>query len=548
MCDPDAVAFVARAQSLVDVFRNPQLRRLELAWAGYYAGEWTHFVAVSLYAYDVGGATAVGVLGVVRLAPAALALPIGSMLSDRYPRQRVLLFVNLARAASLGAAALALALDAPTVLVYVLAAVAAIFGAPVRPATLSLVPLLARSPHELVAANVSSSTLEGLGTFVGPVLGGVLVTIAGPDVAVAAAAAIYVGCALLVGGIRRAGDVTRRRTDRDSLGELLGGARTLAAEKRPRLIVLLFTSQALVRGLLNVLVVVAAIELLDMGETGVGWLNAALGAGGLIGGLAAVALVGRRRLAAPFGLGLVLWGLPIALMGIVPHALPALLFVAVVGIGNAVLDVSGYTIMQRTVDEHVLGRVFGVFEILVTSAVALGSLVASLLVAGLEIRLALIVSGAFLPTLALLCARRLHAIDATTTVPERELALLSSTPLFAPLPITTLERLASHVRPAHVVAGSTIVEQGGAGDRFYLVEEGEVDVIHDGRRVATLGAGDYFGEIALLHDVPRVATCVARSDVALFTLEREPFVAAVSGDLRSAAEAEDVAQARLSEL
>ncbi|HEU0304263.1 MAG TPA: MFS transporter [Gaiellaceae bacterium] len=537
-----------RLSTLADVFRNPELRRLELAWAGYYAGEWTHFVALSLYAYDVGGATAVGVLGLVRLAPAAIALPVGSTLSDRYPRQRVLLVVNLARAASLGAAALALALDAPTAAVFSLAALAAVFGAPVRPATLSLVPLLARSPQELVAANVSSSTLEGLGTLVGPVIGGVLVAVSGPDVAVAAAAVLYVGCAVLVGAIRRAGDVSRRRTDHSMSRELLGGARALSADSRPRLIVLLFASQSMVRGLLNVLVVVAAIELLDMGASGVGWLNAALGAGGLLGGLAAVALVGRRRLAAPFGLGLVLWGLPITLTGLVPHALPALLFIAVIGIGNAILDVSGYTIMQRTVDEHVLGRVFGVFEILVTGAAAIGSLLASLLLAALDVRAALVVVGTFLPALAALTAARLRAIDATTAVPEQELALLASTPLFAPLPITTLERLAAHVRPVHAAAGSTVVEEGGAGDRFYLIGDGEVDVVHEGRRIATLGPGDYFGEIALLHDVPRVATCVARTDLTLFALDREPFAAAVSGDHRSATHAEDVMTARLSEL
>lgn len=538
-----------RMATLVDVFRNPQLRRLELAWAGYYAGEWTHFVALSVYAYNVGGATAVGVLGVVRLVPAAVALPIGGLLTDRYPRQRVLLVMNLARAVTLAAAAVALAVDSPTAVVFGLAAIAAVFGAPVRPATMSLVPLLARTPQELVATNASSSTLEGLGTFVGPVIGGVLAASAGLDVAVATAAVMYLACALLVGGIRREGDVgARRRADRDTLRELLGGARVLATDARPRLIVLLFAAQALVRGLLNVLVVVAAFELLDMGDSGVGWLNAALGAGGLLGGLTAVTLVGRRRLAAPFGFALALWGTPIALIGLIPHVAPALAFMAAVGVGNAMLDVSGFTLMQRTVDEHVLGRVFGVFEILVTAAVAVGSVLGSIEVAKLDVRVALVISGLFLPVVALLSATRLRAIDATTVVPGRELDLLSVTPLFAPLPVTTLERLASRLRPAHAAAGSTIVEEGASGDRFYLVDAGAVEVIHHGRHVATLGPGDYFGEIALLHEVPRVATCIARTEVALLTLERETFVAAVSGDLRSERVAEEVMEARLADL
>ena len=539
----------SRLGTLADVFRNPQLRRLELSWGGYYVGEWTHFVALSVYAFHVGGATAVGVLGLVRMAPAALALPFGSMLADRYPRQRVLLGMYLARAATLGATAAVLATNGPGALVFALAGLAAVAAAPERPATLSLVPLLARTPQELVGANVASSTLEGLGTFLGPVIGGVLAASSGVDVAVGAAAVMYLGCALLVGGIRREGEVTvRPRTEQGALGELLAGARTLSHEPRPRLIVLLFASQTFVRGLLNVLLVVTALDLLDLGESSVGWLNAALGAGALVGGLATVGLVGRRRLAGPFGLALALWGAPIALVGVWPSAGWALVCLGVVGFGNALLDVSGFTLLQRTVDEHVLGRVFGVFEVLVAAAVAAGSVLGSLQVEQIGIRPALVVSGLFLPALALLCARGLRAIDAAADVPERQLGLLSGVPLFAPLPANTLERLASCLVESHTPAGRTIVRQGAAGDLFYLIAAGEVDVLHDGALVKTLGPGDYFGEIALLRDVPRVAACVARSEAHLYALDRERLVAAVGGDVRSTQTAEERMAKRLSEL
>jgi predicted MFS family arabinose efflux permease len=536
--------------TLTDVFRNPQLRRLELAWAGYYVGEWAHFVALSIYAFSAGGAAAVGLLGLVRMAPAAIALPIGGMLCDRYPRQRVLLGMYLLRATTLAAMALALAADSPHVLVFTLAGLTAIVGAPVRPATLALVPMLARTPHELVAANVSSSTLEGLGTFVGPAVGGVLAARAGPDVAVAAAAAVYIVCALLVGGIRREGDVARgrQRIERDTVGELLGGLRTLRREPQPRLIVLLFASQAMVRGLLNVLLVVAAIDLLDIGEAGVGWLNAVLGAGGLIGGLASVSLVRRRRLGGAFGIALVLWGAPISFIGLWPAAAWAMVCLAVVGIGNALLDVSGFTLLQRTVDEHVLGRVFGVFEIGVAAAVALGSVLGPIEISALGTRTALIVTGLLLPALAALTRAGMRSIDDASSVPERELELLSGVPLFAPLPVTTLERLASRVVDLEVPAGTALVEQGAPGDLFYLIAAGEIDVVRDGTLVRTLDPGDYFGEIALLHDVPRVASCIARTQAEVFTLDRERFVAAVGGDIRTSATAEDVISTRLSEL
>ena len=531
--------------TLAELFRNPQLRRLELAWGGYYLGEWTHFVALSIYAFHSGGATAVGVFGLIRMGAAAVALPFGSMLTDRYPRQRVLLAMYAARAAALAATALALYDGSPRALVFALAALAAVVAAPVRPATMSLVPLLARSPQELVAANVSSSFFEGVGTFAGPVIGGVLSATAGIDVAVAAAAAMYVGCAVLVGAIRREGEVAVRPRTENRLDELVRGARTLLEEPRPRLIVLLFASQALVRGLLNVLLVVAALDLLGMGESGVGWLNAALGAGGLVGGVLAMGLVRRRRLAGPFGLALVLWGAPIALVGAWPRTGWALVCLGIVGIGNALLDVSGFTLLQRTVDEHVLGRVFGVFEILVASAVAVGSLLGSVQVAAIGIRPALVITGLLLPALALLSYPRLRAIDDASQVSEEQVALVSATPLFAPLPVTTLERVSACLLEVTAKAGATVVSEGTPGELFYVISRGEVDVLRNGLHLRTLGPGDYFGEIALLQNVSRTATCVARTDVELYALNRVRFVAAVGGDLRSSAAAEDVIAARL---
>jgi len=200
------------------------------------------------------------------------------------------------------------------------------------------------------------------------------------------------------------------------------------------------------------------------------------------------------------------------------------------------------------VDEHLLGRVFGVFEIGVALATAVGSVLGSVLVEQLGIRSALVVSGAILPFLALLSFPGLRRIDASAEVPERELELVSGVPLFSPLPPTTLERLAARLERLEVAAGTTVVEKGAAGDRFYLVASGEIDVVRDGRRISTLAAGDYFGEIALLHDVPRTATCTARTDAEIYALGRDVFVAAVSGDVRSAAEAESVMGQRLDEL
>jgi len=536
----------SRFSSLTDVFRSPELRWLQLAWGGFYVSEWASFIALSIYAYGVGGAGAIGLLGLIRMLPATLGVLAGTVLADRTQRERVLLAVHLVRAATLGAAAVVLAADGPSWLVFVLAALTSVAGAAYRPSHLAVVPFLARTPQQLVATNVSASTFEGLAVLIGPAIAGILLTFTGVDVVLAVSAGIALWAALEVSRLSHPPFVPAPA--RGTIADMLAGARTLANEPGPRLVIGLFASQAFVRGVLNVLLVVASFKLLDTGASGVGFLNAAFGLGGLVGSLAGIGLVGLRRLARPFAGGLVMWGVPIALIAAWPHEIWALACLAVVGAGNAVLDVCGFTMIQRGIDDAVLARVFGVFEMLVVTAVGVGSIVGSGLVDGLGIRWALVVAGCILPVLAVVGYPGLRRIDASADVPERELALLAAMPLFAPLPVTTLERLAARLTHVTVAAGTMIVGEGDEGELFYAIAGGAVEVSKGGRRVATLGPGDYFGEIALLHDAPRSATCVAATHVELYTLERERFVSAVSGHALSAAEAESVAAQRLADL
>jgi CRP-like cAMP-binding protein len=150
--------------------------------------------------------------------------------------------------------------------------------------------------------------------------------------------------------------------------------------------------------------------------------------------------------------------------------------------------------------------------------------------------------------LAVIFRPRLRAVDEASTVPQRELELLASVPFFEPLPPATLEKLAMRMRQLVVPAGTEVVREGQSGEVFYLIGSGLVDVLHGGKLVATLGTGQYFGEIALLHDVTRVATCVARSEAELYEIKRQVFVSAVSGNEESHATIEDVVAGRLDEL
>ena len=184
-----------RSAVLRDVLRSPRLRALLLSWCGNYTADWASFVAFSVYFYEKEGLTGVGVLGVVRMGAAVAAIPLASAIVDRYPRQRLLLAIQLARGTSLGLAAVFLALGGAPGLVLLLVALIAFCGGPYRPAHYAVMPTLARSAQELVAGNVGTSMFEGVAVLVGPALAGVLLAVTGPYLVVAVSAALCCCCA-----------------------------------------------------------------------------------------------------------------------------------------------------------------------------------------------------------------------------------------------------------------------------------------------------------------------------------------------------------------
>jgi predicted MFS family arabinose efflux permease len=455
---------------------------------------------------------------------------------------------DLLRAAAMVGAALAVAGDAPAGVVYALAGFVSIVSTAFRPAQAALLPSLARTPEELTAANVASSTIESIASFVGPALGGLLLAATSTAVVFGATSGAFLWSALLVLGVSSARPARDVDASFEIVGELLAGFRTILGQGRLRLLVGLYAVQTLVAGALNVLVVVVALEVLDLGQAGPGILNAAVGIGGVLGAVVALALIGRQRLASDFGAGLLLWALPMVLIGLWPHEAPTLVLLAVLGIGNTLVDVAALTLLQRATPDEVLARVFGVLESLLVGAIGLGAILAPVLVAAFGADGALIATGAFLGLVAVLSWRGLARIDAEVAVPERELALLGRLPLFAPLAPATLEHLARKLASVPVKEGEVIVRAGEPGDLFYVVASGTVEVDAEGKPPQTLGPGDHFGEIALLRPVPRTATVVAREDGELLTLDRDEFVAAVTGHPESLEAADAVIGARLGSL
>jgi MFS family permease len=522
--------------------RNPDIRRAELAWGAAIGAEWAHFVALGVFAYEEGGASAVGIAGLIRLLPAAIVAPFAASLGDRFPRERFLLAMTLVGAVGLAGSAGAFFAGAD-LLVFAFAAPLGLAATLIRPALQALLPSLARTPEELIASNGATSTVESVGTLLGPLVAGVLVAVADAGLVFALGAGTLLVGAFLFSRVRVEGRLEVVADDEARLRDVLAaGFRTIVRAPGARLVVTLIVAQTFVRGCLNVLIVVAAFQVLDAGAEAVGYMTAAIGVGGLIGAVGAMTL-GGRRLAVPFGVALVFWGIPIALIGPWPDLAAAVVLLAIVGAANSVEDVAVFTLLQRLVPDRILARVLGVVWSLAMGGLALGSIAAPAVVDVIGARPAFVVVGSILPLLTLLTYRRLAEID-RSVAPAPELELIERVPMFAPLSLAAKERVAANLVPESVPAGEVVIRAGDAGDRFYIVGDGELDVDVEGSH-RTLHRADYFGEIALLRDVPRTATVRANVDTNLYALQRADFLAVITGHAAAHAAGQAVAEERL---
>jgi predicted MFS family arabinose efflux permease len=526
------------------VFANRNLRLLELAWAGSVIGHYGFQITLGVYAYETGGATAVGAMFVLRTL-GALATPPASSLGDRYPRIRVMFASDFIRAVLVLLTLVVVRADAPIAAVYVFAGLAAVVATAFRPAQVAVLPQLARTPEELTMANVIATTIEGVGLFAGSALAGLVLAVSGLEAAFGLMAVAFLWSALLVLPIEEP-PISHSGTHTSMRDFLFAGFGVTWRSPDLRVLTGVLTGQALTAGCINVLIVVAALGLLELGQGGVGLLDAAVGVGGLIGAVVIVPIVGRRHLSWPLVAGAILWGLPLVAVAVWPEAAVAFLALGLVGVGNTLVDVAGFTLLQRIAPDEVLARVFGVVETLFYLGIGLGSLLAPLIVETAGTRTALTVVGLFLPCVVLVLLRPILSIDADAAIPTYEVDLLRLVPIFAPLPQLALERLARELTPVEVGPGTKVVVQGDEGDNYYVIDSGAFEVQIDGTPVATLGRGEGFGEIALLRDQPRIATVVSQTPAKVYSLAREPFLAAVTGHGESEDAANAIVVSRLS--
>lgn len=532
-------------QAFRAVVGNPGLRGLQLAWGGWVTVDWAYTVAISVFAFSRNGAAGVGLITLIRLLPAAATAPFTAGLGDRFPRRRLLAVEELIIGLVLATTAIVTMVRGPDLLVYALAVVLAIVSAPFRAFQGALLPTLAQTPNELTASNLVGSTVEAAATLIGPALAGILLGLTSPSAVFWVTAAVSLAAAVSVLGIPPAAPVRWRGRRRKFLEEMVAGFTTLVRERDVRLLVSLFIAQPFVRGALNVLLVVLAIDGLRLGNSGVGWLFAALGLGGMIGSAVAVRLVGQRRMASWFALGLMLWGLPLVILALQPPLPVVVALLATVGVGNLIEDVAGFSILQRIAPDRTMARILGVFEALIRITAGLGAVVTGFLVAAVGPRVSFLIAGAVLPVLVAIAWRHLRRLDSVGVIPAERLALLRQSPLFAPLSVIALERVARRLHPEQVAAGVDVIREGDRGDQFYLIEVGELEVVHGATGVNRLRAGDHFGEIALLKGTTRSATVRAVTASRLLRLESGDFLAAVTQHATSSDRLESVVAARL---
>src|SRR5262245_26240466 len=418
-------SFRERLGESMDAFRavvtSPALRRVELSGAALITAYCAFVLALAVYAYDQGGPTGIGLVGVIRVLPAFIAAPFAGVLGDRYRRERLLVILSFVRAGFMGATALVLFAGRRTWVAYTLTPGVPLMPGTARPMQSPPLRQRAKPPEGRTAANLVLTTVESSGIFLGPALGGILLAATNAQTVFAASAAAFVVASALLVGLKVEAP-QEREVEGSFMREFFGGFGAIASDRKLALIVTLYGIQTFVAGALNVLIVVASLELLDLGQAGVGFLNSAVGIGGLLGAVAAFALVGRQRLASDFAFGLLLWGIPIALIGIFPRPPFALILLAIVGIGNTVVDVAALTLLQRTVPDEVLTRVFGVIQSVFIGTVGLGAIVAPIWIDAVGIRWALIITGTLLPLSAGLTWRRIKALDADVIAPTKEIA------------------------------------------------------------------------------------------------------------------------------
>lgn len=536
------------------LLRNRRITAAEFAFACFAIVLHGSWVAVMLYAFAQGGVGEIGIVSLILLLPASVGGPFVTVLLERLAPNRPL-FVGLAvQTALMAVAAAAVAIEAPKPLVYAAFAAVSTAHTVSRPAIAALLPRIVDHPEELAAANSATELIETLGLVVGPLAAGLVVLVSDDPAMPFIVATMLLGLgslsAVAAGGRRNVvvDSYETRSLVSGTIRDVAQGMRVIRSETPVRNLVMLLAVAKLIVGTLEVAAVPLAINQLSRSESAAGLLTSCLGVGGIVGASLSFFLIGRRRLAGPVAVGLLLASLPLVLASQVGSLEPMLLILVVAGLGRPILAVGTRTLLQGLSSDDALAQLFGLIEGISMLAIAFGAAAFSGLAVATSMSTALVILGLFPIVVLVVLAPSLLAIDRSRPDVDPDLvALLRGMPLFAALPAFRLEQVLVSVSPVNFAAGEQIFHQGDSGDLFYAIADGSATVgLASGD--AALTRGEFFGEIALLRDQPRMASVSAGpGGLATYALDRDTFLEAVSSAPTGRSRADRVVQHRLGE-
>jgi MFS family permease len=519
----------ARLHAIRRVAVNPLLARVECSLVGFNLAESATWLAMLVWAFERGGAREAGIAATATLALAVVTSPFAAFAGDRFQPDRALWWGYGLQAIAMAGTALAMWAGS-AVVSYLFAGVTFAVGTFTRPVIGALLPLIARRPTDLVGANVLVGMIENAGSGFGPLLAALLLFLSEPATVFAVSAAMTVAGAALTMRLRVTSSIVVSATAGSLWAEITGGLTAMQKDRSIRSIIIVVFIGGLAIGIIDVTLVNFAETQLQPGGASAGILAAAIGLGGVLGLLAVGQSINGTKLARYLVIASALMGLPLVAMATVDSLAPSLFLMAAAGAGVGVITVIGSVALQRRSPQQVLARVFGVTESFNMLAMAIGAAAGSFLLDVREFGDAALTLGSVITAMALLATALFVHHGADVEPPGTEIFdRLVADPLFAPLDVRALERLAAGAELMRRVAGSTLMRKGDVGDKYYLLVTGTLAVHRDVGDDVLLGPGMACGEVALLDDIPRTATVTCTTDVDVLAIGRDDFLEAVTG-------------------
>ena len=530
----DVGSYLASSLNALRSIRGaPALRGYVAAVAVLDLAQYMSGMVIWLYLFARGGTEAISLLVVTGWGTVALlAAPMGSF-ADRHGRGRIAAVGVLLRALALLAIALSIAAHWPVWSTLALAGIEGAVYSAGAPALRALAPTLARSPSELSSVNLLISLGLALAIFLGPLAGGLAYQVTGAAPVVVVVATVFALSYLRLAVFQQQSPpveapAPETQAQRRRMAEALGGLRSAASDDRIRLTLLVFCGYSFAVGVLDVVLIVIARDVLHESSGGTGALYSAFGVGGLLAGVGVGQLM-RAPLARTFGAAVVLWAVPLAAMALTAQPAVAWACAVAAGIAGTVAQAAGDTVLQRATPDRMLSRVLGAYMALTGIAYMVAALVPALLITWLGARAVLAAGVAIAPLVVICCWGGLHRLDRDLDVHAERLTLVARVPWLRNGSLAEQDRLAALLEEESVHAGEVIVYQGEIGVRFYILRSGAARVLVDRREVSRLRSGDWFGEVALLNEIPRTATVQAAEDADLLSLSDDDFRRALTG-------------------